>query len=122
ANYGKALEAYTRKLVSRDAPFDRYVAGDTNAISESAKRGLKLFVGKAACVECHSGPNFHDDEFHNVGVPAPDRARLPDGGFNDMGQIDGLKRLTTANKIWSSDGPYSDKKSGKVDAIPTDPY
>jgi len=39
-----------------------------------------------------------------------------------MGQIDGLKRLTTANKIWSSDGPYSDKKSGKVDAIPTDPY
>src|SRR5262249_5765438 len=44
-NCGKAVEAYERRLVSRDAPFDRYVAGDFDALSESAKRGLKLFVG-----------------------------------------------------------------------------
>src|SRR5438874_2528421 len=41
-NYGKAIEAYLRKLVSRDASFDRYVAGDSNAISRDAKQGLKL--------------------------------------------------------------------------------
>ena len=67
-NFGKAIHAYLRLLVSGDSPFDRYVAGDTAAISASAKRGLKLFVGKAACVECHSSPHFSDDDFHNNGL------------------------------------------------------
>ena len=68
-NWGKAVAAYVRLLRSGDAPFDRYVAGDTTAINASAKRGLKLFVGKAACIGCHEGPTFSDNEFHNVGVP-----------------------------------------------------
>lgn len=61
-NFGKALDAYMRLLVSRDAPFDRYIAGDTAAIDAAAKRGLKLFVGKASCVECHDGPHFDDSD------------------------------------------------------------
>jgi cytochrome c peroxidase len=69
SNSGKAIEAYERLLVSRGAPFDRFVAGEENAISLSAKRGLKLFVGKAACVECHSGSTFTDDKVHVTGVP-----------------------------------------------------
>ena len=44
-------------------------AGDEAAISDSAKRGLKLFIGKAACSECHSGPTFSDEKFHVTGVP-----------------------------------------------------
>ncbi len=44
-NYGKSIEAFLRKLVSRNAPFDQYVAGDRGAISLDAKQGLKLFVG-----------------------------------------------------------------------------
>ncbi|HEY7402438.1 MAG TPA: cytochrome c peroxidase [Candidatus Angelobacter sp.] len=67
-NYGKAMEAYLRKLVSRNAPFDRFVAGRQNAISADAKQGLKLFIGKAGCVRCHSGPNFSDDDFHVIGL------------------------------------------------------
>jgi cytochrome c peroxidase len=65
-NFGMAIAAYIAKLNSIDSPFDRYVAGDTTAISKSAKNGLKLFVGKANCVECHSGPNFTDEKFHNT--------------------------------------------------------
>ncbi len=68
ANCGKAVAAYERRLVSRNAPFDRYVAGDLDAISESVKRGLRLFIGRAACVTCHSGPHFTDGDFHNIGV------------------------------------------------------
>lgn len=68
ANYGKAMEAYLRKLVSRNAPFDRFVAGKQDAISADAKQGLKLFIGKAGCVRCHSGPNFSDDDFHVIGL------------------------------------------------------
>ena len=67
-NYGKAMEAYLRKLVSRNAPFDRYVAGKSWAISADAKLGLKLFIGKAGCVRCHNGPNFSDDDFHVIGL------------------------------------------------------
>ncbi len=69
ANQGKAVAAYEFKLISRDAPFDRYVGGDAEAISASAKRGLQLFIGKAACVDCHNTPFFSDNDFHNIGVP-----------------------------------------------------
>jgi cytochrome c peroxidase len=67
-NYGKAIEAYLRKLVSRNAPFDRYVAGQRDAISRDAKLGLKVFIGKAGCVRCHNGPLFSDDDFHVIGL------------------------------------------------------
>ncbi|HET8892098.1 MAG TPA: cytochrome c peroxidase [Candidatus Angelobacter sp.] len=67
-NYGKAIDAYLRKLVSRNAPFDRYVAGQRDAISRDAKMGLKLFIGKAGCVRCHNGPLLSDDDFHVIGL------------------------------------------------------
>jgi cytochrome c peroxidase len=67
-NYGKAIQAYLRKLVSRNAPFDRYVAGESDAISLDAKKGLKLFIGKAGCVNCHNTPLFSDDDFHVIGL------------------------------------------------------
>ena len=67
-NYGKAIEAYLRKLVSRNAPFDQYVAGQRNAISADAKDGLKLFIGKAGCVGCHNTPLMSDDDFHVIGL------------------------------------------------------
>jgi cytochrome c peroxidase len=67
-NYGKAIEAYLRKLVSRNAPFDRFVAGDHDAISNEAKKGLRLFVGKAGCIHCHYTPLFSDDDFHVIGL------------------------------------------------------
>src|SRR5262249_61763254 len=79
----KSTAAYLRLLVSRNAPFDRYVAGDETAISVAAKRGLRLFIGKAGCIACHSGPFFTDHEDHATGVaqtgpnvPANDTGRL----------------------------------------------
>jgi cytochrome c peroxidase len=69
ANYGKAMQAYVRLLVSRNAPLDKYVAGDFTALSADAKRGLRVFIGKGGCVTCHSGPNLADDKFHFINVP-----------------------------------------------------
>jgi cytochrome c peroxidase len=71
-NAGKALAAYVRRLRSANAPYDRWLAGDQNAMSPPAQRGLGLFVGKAECVLCHNGPNFTDFRFHNLGVPSKD--------------------------------------------------
>jgi cytochrome c peroxidase len=67
---GKALAAFERTLVARNAPFDRYVTGDWQAMSDGALRGMELFKGKARCILCHNGPNFTDGQFHNLGVPA----------------------------------------------------
>jgi cytochrome c peroxidase len=66
---GKALAAFERTLISRNAPFDRYISGDRQAMSQGALQGMALFTGKARCILCHNGPNFTDGQFHNVGVP-----------------------------------------------------
>jgi cytochrome c peroxidase len=72
---GSAIAAYERTIVSRNSAFDRYVAGDSTALGPEAKRGLDLFVGKANCIACHSGPNFTDGSFHNLGMRDADRGR-----------------------------------------------
>jgi cytochrome c peroxidase len=66
---GKALAAFERTLITRNAPFDRYMEGDRQAMSEAARRGMELFQAKARCILCHNGPNFTDSQFHNLGVP-----------------------------------------------------
>ena len=63
-----ALAAYHRSIYSVDAPFDRYVAGDPQALTPEAQRGLALFVGKARCGECHSGSGFTDESYHTLGI------------------------------------------------------
>lgn len=71
---GRAIASFERTLVFLDAPFDKYMTGDTNAISPAAQRGLVLFGGKARCVSCHminpSNPLGTDNLFHNIGVSA----------------------------------------------------
>lgn len=64
----RALASYLRTLRSGDAPIDRFRAGDTTALSPDAQLGLRLFVGRANCAACHSGPIFSDEDFHNTGV------------------------------------------------------
>ncbi len=64
----KALASFERTIVSTDAPFDHWVKGSKEAISEEALRGFKLFEGKANCSKCHSGFNFTDNGFHNIGI------------------------------------------------------
>lgn len=64
----KAIASFERTVVTPDAPFDRWVKGDESAMNEDAKKGFKLFVGKARCGKCHNGYNFTDDGFHNIGL------------------------------------------------------
>ena len=74
-NIAKAIATYERTVVSGEAPFDRWVSGDESAINVSAKRGFNLFVGKAKCADCHSGWNFTDQEFHDIGLAGEDEGR-----------------------------------------------
>jgi cytochrome c peroxidase len=74
-NLLRAIAAYERTLVSFDSPFDHFIAGDKNAIDDSAKRGWQLFNAKARCNKCHALTdtqpdvvNFMDYDFHNIGI------------------------------------------------------
>jgi cytochrome c peroxidase len=68
----QAIATFERTIVATRAPFDRWIAGDANAISDAAKRGFTLFNGKAACAECHEGPSFTDFSFHDIGLARED--------------------------------------------------
>lgn len=74
-NVAKAIEIYQRGIVSGPAPFDRWVAGDAAALSAGAKKGALVFAKKANCIACHSGWNFSDDGFHDVGLDDADLGR-----------------------------------------------
>ncbi len=74
AHLAEAMEAYMLSIKSTKTPYDRFVQGEPDALSESARRGLYLFQGKARCSECHTTSKqgeyaaFMDGNFHNTGV------------------------------------------------------
>jgi cytochrome c peroxidase len=70
----KALAAFERTLVTRNSPFDRFLAGDKSALSEQAREGWRLFRD-AGCIRCHSGPAFSDNKFYRLGVGYRDPGR-----------------------------------------------
>jgi cytochrome c peroxidase len=75
ANLAKAIATYERTFVSPATRFDRWIAGDTQALSAKEISGFQLFTGKAHCVNCHSGFAFTDYAFHDIGLPGDDRGR-----------------------------------------------
>ena len=65
----QAIASFERTVLSGNSAWDRHVyAKDATALSDSAKRGLELFEGKANCTRCHVGFNLTDSLFHNLGV------------------------------------------------------
>ncbi|MFQ5774872.1 MAG: cytochrome-c peroxidase [Kiloniellaceae bacterium] len=68
-NAWRAIAAFERTLIQTDTPFDQFMRGDPDALTEQQKRGLELFKGKANCIACHNGPLLSDEKYHNLGVP-----------------------------------------------------
>ncbi len=92
---GRALATYVRTIFSGEAPIDRYREGDREAVSEQARRGLRLFQGKANCTACHLGPTFTDEQFHNTGVAWRDGELLDVGRFKVTGKQEDRGRFKT---------------------------
>ena len=67
-----ALAAFERRLVTGETPYDRWLTGDRSALTESQERGRLIFFGTGQCAVCHSGSNFTDGDFHNIGTGTPD--------------------------------------------------
>ncbi len=94
-NIGKAIAAYERRIMPGPSRFDAYVqamlnndpAATRSALTPEEIAGLRLFISKAQCINCHNGPLFTDNYFHNTGVPA--RAGLPP----DIGRAKGAQQV-----------------------------
>ena len=94
-NMGKSIAAYERLLIPGESRFDQYVEallkGDYTAankiLTSDEISGLKLFIGKSNCTNCHNGPLFTNNDFHNTGVPAAQG--LP----KDVGRAKGIQQL-----------------------------
>jgi len=110
ANIGKAIASFEETLVATGSPFDRFAdqllkaeqsneAPSPTALSSQAVRGLKLFIGKAACVNCHFGANFSDGEFHHPFLQ-------PFSLTGDLGRYNGIPLLL--NNKFNSYSIYHD--------------
>jgi cytochrome c peroxidase len=106
ANIGKTIAAYVRQILPRPSPFDRYVDAVLKNDHETAHTlmsqdeidGLRLFIGKAKCTNCHMGPLFTNGSFHNIGLNNP----------KDKGRAEGIA-LVMADEF-NCLGRYSDAK------------
>ncbi len=80
-----ALSAYLRTLLTTEAPFQKWLKGDKDAMTEQQKKGAMLFFGKANCASCHRGPSLNAMNFYALGV-------------NDLYQIGALNTSADDNK------------------------
>ena len=107
-NMGKAIAAYERLIIPGLSRFDSYVEAaleddiDTmkSVFNENEANGLLLFIGQAHCINCHNGPLFTNNSFHNTGIPPA--SDLPP----DFGRIEGVMQLL--NDPFNCLGSYSD--------------
>jgi len=115
-NVGKALAAYVETLVTGRTAFDGFrdalAQGDAQraaAYPANAVRGLKLFVGRAGCVQCHSGPNFSDGEFHAGVAPADDTTAAVARSLADDGRLGDARYLKASR--FNLQGAFNDDAS-----------
>lgn len=117
ANMGKAIEAYVRTIVPEPSRFDMYaralIDNDTASLPKifttDEAEGLRIFIGKAKCTNCHNGPLFTNGDFHNTGVPVP--AQMP----YDNGRADGIRKVLSDE--FNCLGRYSDAGSGDCEEL-----
>lgn len=107
-NVAKAMAAFQETILSGKSSFDKFrdalaaqEAAGIAAYPETAKRGLKLFIGKGRCDLCHFGANFTNGEFHDIGLP-----HFPEPGRVDKGRYGGIQLLR--KNRFNLLGPHND--------------
>ncbi len=80
---GLAISAYERAMMTNQAPFQDWLRGDVNAMTDNQKLGAVLFFGKGGCNNCHTGPALNNNAFHAVGMGELEGANV----FGDFSEI-----------------------------------
>ncbi len=118
----RAMEAYLMSLRTTESPYDAHVAGDTQVLSDSAKRGLELFEGDAGCTACHSldvdTSETKTAHFRNTGVAKAQKARLQKTQLTEQKAADGNLTVEQIRGMrgFLSRGPIQDEDLGRAGA------
>jgi len=118
ANIGKALEAYMRRVATGPSVVDSYLKGKFGTpgaapitLTARQERGVAVFVN-SGCLQCHSGPQLSDNQFHNLGVAAV-AEQAPDAGRSQAAIA------TLAENPFNAKGPFFDDSAPlEIDAAP----
>ncbi|WP_319381345.1 cytochrome c peroxidase [Thiomicrorhabdus sp.] len=104
---GDALASFERTLLSKTTRFDRFVEGDFSQLNKNEIHGLHLFRTKARCIQCHQGPLFTDNRFHNTGLSYFGRKYQDLGLFEATGKKEDLGKFKTPSlREIKHTGPY----------------
>ena len=109
-NLARALAAFQRTLVTGPSPFDRFLAGEKDALSADSLAGYDLFRGEAGCIACHNGPLLSDGKFYRLGVSFRDEGRARVTGKKE----DRYRILTPTLRNVAQTGPYMHNGSIKT--------
>lgn len=113
-NLARALSSFERTILAGNSSFDQFANGKKDALSESASRGYRLFLGKAGCAVCHVSFNFSDEIYHNLGIGSA--AKKPDEGRFAVSRQDshqGAFKTPTLRELTST-APYMSDGSLKT--------
>ena len=111
----KALATFQRSIVSGKSRFDNYIRGDKTQLSEEELKGFTLFLNKGNCTVCHSGFNFSDQSFNNVGINNQDTGRAK---IKKRDLWKGAFKTPTLRNLTNSSPYFHDGSVGRlVDAV-----
>lgn len=116
-NMGKAIAAYERLLLPGAGQFDRYAEAllannashPESILSDDELAGLRLFIGEAQCINCHNGPLFTNNEFHNTAV-LPVAGKIP-----SLGRVGAIRDVNT--DPFNCLGDFSDDPGGRCSEL-----
>jgi cytochrome c peroxidase len=117
--WGQAIQAYESTLVPDQTPLDRYLAGNSSALTEIQKRGLDRFTGKGGCINCHVGAELTDASISFANARGLVNEDGGDQGFHNIGvrptAEDGGRANTGPNNVpWSVSGSAMDRGAFKT--------
>jgi cytochrome c peroxidase len=114
-NFGRAIATYEKFLIQQPTPFDSYVqissstgdldAGFSSSFGREEFLGMMLFLAPGSCDSCHSGPNFSDQQFHNIGLSKSSTLAL------DLGRFVGIQKIRS--DPFNCRGKFSDDQSSE---------
>jgi len=117
----KAIASFERTVVSNDTPFDRWVAGKKTAMTPDQVKGFALFIDpdKANCAACHSGANFTDNGFHNLGLASYGKDKPDLGRFahKPVASMKGAFKTPTVREAVHTAPYFHDGSSGTLEEL-----
>jgi cytochrome c peroxidase len=115
----KAIAAFERTVISKDSPFDRWLDGDRSAITMAQWRGFQVFMDpkRGNCAACHSGPNFTDNGYHNIGLASQGEPDVGRYAYLKIASMKGAFKTPTLRDVELTAPYFHDGSAPNLEAV-----